>query len=114
MTQKTKELIIKQVWWTVSFMILFGVYTYLLYSFGFNMKHSSILALVLTVPTSYLSDICGYLRNIIEQRKELVDGLSKIADRLNESKEVDRQLCDELHRQNERDSLNDARKALNS
>ena len=114
MTQKTKESILEWVWSLCSFILIWGIFTYTLYNFGFSPRHAGQLAIICTLPVSYLGSICGYLRDIIEQRKELVDGLSKIADRLNESKEVDRQLCDELHRQNERDCLNDANKALNS
>lgn len=114
MKQKTKEAILERVWFVLSFLIIFGVYTYLFYSFGFSLKGSWSLGLIFSIPTTYLGDICSYLRDIIEQRKELTDALSKIADALKDSKEVDQQICDELHKQNARDRLNDATKALNS
>jgi cell shape-determining protein MreC len=114
MKQKTKESILERVWIVLAFLIIFGVYDYLFYSLGFNLSHSWKIALIFTIPTSYLGDICSNLRDIFEQKKELTDALSKIADKLNETKEVDQLLCDELHKQNERDRLNDVKKALNS
>lgn len=114
MKQKTKDGILEWLYSAIQFILQWGVYTYLLYSFAFNFHHSAILAIILTIPTVMLEDILGYMKDMKDQRKELVDALSKIADKLNESKEVDERLCDALEKQNEREKLNDARKALNS
>ena len=84
------------------------------YSFGFNMHHSVLLSILLTLHVQILLEIAGYLREIIEQKRELTDSLKAIADKLNDSKETDERLCGELEKINRRARDEEARKALNS
>ena len=78
------------------------------------MHHSILLSILLTLHVQILLEIAGYLREIVEQKRELTDGLKAIANKLNESKETDERLCGELEKINNRARNEEIRKALNS
>ena len=114
MKESTKKILSNTISWCLSWLIFMATFTYLWYSFGFNMHHSVLLSILLTLHVQILLEIAGYLREIIEQKRELTDGLKAIADKLNESKETDERVCDELEKINSRARNEEARKALNS
>lgn len=114
MKESTKKILSHTISWCLSWLILMATFTYLWYSFGFNMHHSVLLSILLTIHVLILLEIAGYLREIIEQRQEIADGLKAIADKLNEYKEADERLCDELEKINSRAKNEETKKALNS
>lgn len=114
MKEKTKKIISNTIWYCLTWLLLMTAFTYLWYSFGFNSHHSVLLAILLTVYTQILLEMSGYLKEIVNQRKDIVECLNKISEHLNEMKETDEHLSDELEKINSRAKLEDARKALNS
>lgn len=114
MKESTKKILSNTISWCLSWLIFMATFTYLWYSFGFNMHHSVLLSILLTLHVQILLEIAGYLREIIEQRQEITNGLKAIADKLNEYKEADERFCDELEKINNCARNEETKKALNS
>ena len=108
MKKSTKKILSHTISWCLSWLILMATFTYLWYSFGFNMHRSVLLSIILTLHVQILLETSGYLREIIEQRD-----LKALADKLNESKETDERLCSELEKINSCAKNEEAHKELN-